>query len=54
MSLNDVPEWAVGILISVLTWAANRVRKLFSDVDIAFAKIRVLEQKEKDRCKEQQ
>lgn len=32
-----------GLLIALLSWSANRARKLFKDVDIAFEKIRAIE-----------
>jgi len=32
-----------GIALSAILWSANRIRKLFSDVDIAFQKIREIQ-----------
>jgi hypothetical protein len=44
----NIQDIATGIILSAILWAANRVRKLFLDVDIAFQKIRALE-KELDK-----
>ena len=57
MQLNDIPDWLATLLIAALGWGARevsgaikRVRKLFSDVDIAFQKIRELENKDKENA----
>lgn len=47
MSFNP-QDILTGIALSAILWSANRVRKLFSDVDIAFQKIRELEKGRKE------
>lgn len=42
MQIN-IQDLLTGVLLSAILWSANRIRKLFSDVDIAFNKIREIE-----------